>query len=269
MITKPPTPTSGRRLRLQPRPRSTTAPPASAAGAVDGGWPRAYTTNSGAHSCCTSRRSPSEEPEGDDRLRRGCPTRRRAPPNRRSGRCRSRPTPPCPSLSGSSTSRSTASSRRTSRRCRRSSSRPHRGSDDGPAAPGSGHRARSRPGRRRQEPDHPEERRGRESRSPPIFFSQTPAILVNIDGDSHLEPDQGERPQVRRQYELGSLPARADEDVLPPQQRCVAEGDGLEGDVGAGRHAAGELSRNCPPTTTGRTSGPTSREEGQSRRRSS
>ena len=28
--------------------RSTTAPPASAAGAVDGGWPRAYTTNSGA-----------------------------------------------------------------------------------------------------------------------------------------------------------------------------------------------------------------------------
>ena len=80
---------------------------------------------------------------------------------------------------------------------------------------------------------------------PTIFYSQKPAILVNLDGDPDLEPDQGERPQVRGQHQLGPLRARADEDVLRPQRRRVAEGVRREGAVDARGHAAGEL-REAP-----------------------
>ena len=54
---------------------------------------------------------------------------------------------------------------------------------------------------------------------PPIFFSETPAVLVNIDGDPIWSPIKEQRPEVRRQHELGPLPARADEDALPAQRR--------------------------------------------------
>ena len=43
---------------------------------------------------------------------------------------------------------------------------------------------------------------------PTIFFSQTPAVLVNIDGDPIWSPIPAERPSVGRQHQLGSLRAR-------------------------------------------------------------
>ena len=69
---------------------------------------------------------------------------------------------------------------------------------------------------------------------------------------SHLEPHQGERPEVRGQHELGPLRARADEDVLPPQRRRLAEGGRRRRDRGLPRARCPRASRSFPPTTTGR-----------------
>ena len=88
---------------------------------------------------------------------------------------------------------------------------------------------------------------------PKIFFSQGPAVLVNLDGDADLEPDQGERPQVRRQHQLGPLPARADEDLLPAQRQDLAEGHRPRGSRGPRPASCRRASRSCRPTTTGRT----------------
>ena len=46
---------------------------------------------------------------------------------------------------------------------------------------------------------------------------------------AHLEPDQGERSEVRREHELGSLPARSDEHLVSPQQRHLAQGADVKG----------------------------------------
>ena len=115
-------------------------------------------------------------------------------------------------------------------------------------------RARPRAGQHRQEPDHPEERRGREGRSAHDLLQQDAGGAREPRRRADLEPDQGERPEVRGQHQLGSVPARADQDLLPAQQRDLAEGDRREGAVGAGRQAARRASRSCRPTTTGRTS---------------
>ena len=102
-------------------------------------------------------------------------------------------------------------------------------------------RARPRARAPRQESDHPEERRRREGRS-------AGHLLQHVAGDprqprwrSDLEPDQGQRPQVRRQHELGSVRARPDQDVLPPLQPELAERRRRQGTVEAGGQAAGQL----------------------------
>ena len=58
---------------------------------------------------------------------------------------------------------------------------------------------------------------------------------------SNLEPDQGQRPQVRRQHQLGSVRAHRHQDVLPPQRPELAERHRHQGTVEAGRQAAGSF----------------------------
>ena len=53
---------------------------------------------------------------------------------------------------------------------------------------------------------------------PPIFFSKTPAVLVNIDGEPIWAPIPQNDLTLGGQHQLGSLPARPDEDLLPPQR---------------------------------------------------
>ena len=59
---------------------------------------------------------------------------------------------------------------------------------------------------------------------PAIFFSKTPAVMVNLVGEPIWSPDQGQRPEVRRQHELGFLPARSDQDVSTCGTGVVAQG---------------------------------------------
>ena len=80
-------------------------------------------------------------------------------------------------------------------------------------------RARPRAGQHRHEPDHSEERRGREGRSADDLLQQDAGRARQHRRRSDLAPDPAERSAVRRQHELGSLPARADEDVLPAQRQ--------------------------------------------------
>ena len=54
---------------------------------------------------------------------------------------------------------------------------------------------------------------------PPIFFSKTPAVLVNIDGEPIWAPIPQNDLQIGGQHQLGSVPARSDQDLLPPQRR--------------------------------------------------
>ena len=54
---------------------------------------------------------------------------------------------------------------------------------------------------------------------PTIFFSTIAGRNHEPRWRADLEPDQGERPEVRGQHELGSVPVRADEHVIPSQQR--------------------------------------------------
>ena len=112
--------------------------------------------------------------------------------------------------------------------------------------------ARPRAGHRRQEPDPPEERRGREGRSAGDLLQPDAGRARQYRRRSDLEPDQGERPEVRGQHELGPLPARADQDVLPAARRLLAHDEGPEGHVGARPGSCPRASPSCRPTRTGR-----------------
>ena len=116
-----------------------------------------------------------------------------------------------------------------------------------------GHRARSRPGQRRQEPDPAEERRGREGRPAADLLQHHAGGARQLRRRSDLEPDQGQRPQVRHQHELGRLRAWAVEDALPAERGRLAEGDDAAGAVDAGRRRCPRASRSCRRTTTGKT----------------
>ena len=103
------------------------------------------------------------------------------------------------------------------------------------------HRSRPRARQSGQKSGHPQERRGREGGS-------ADDLLQHVAGRDHeprwradLESDQGERSEVRGQYELGSVPVPADQHLLPSQQRHLAQGHGREGDVVARGQAASQL----------------------------
>ena len=101
------------------------------------------------------------------------------------------------------------------------------------------HRARPRAGQRGPQPDHPEGDAGREGRSAHDLLQPDARRAREPRRRADLEPDQGERPQVRRQHELGPLPARADEDLLPAQGRHLPEGGGP-------RRGRGRRRASCP-----------------------
>ena len=89
---------------------------------------------------------------------------------------------------------------------------------------------------------------------PPVIFYST------LVGDprqprwrSDLEPDQGQRPPVRRQHQLGSLPAQPTKTFYLRHNQSWLQRRRREGTVEAGGQAAGQPSRSCRPTTTGRT----------------
>ena len=208
-------------------------PPASpGAGPADQGWPRAYSTASGAALVIYQPQVASWtdqkhavlylgrvlHAEGRDRSRRSARIKLEADTERRA-----RP-------SGSSTSRTSRSPSRTSRRSTREQVR------------------RPSPEISRDMPRDervialdrvlanidksqiiPKNVEGVKADPPPIFFSKTPAVLVNIDGDPIWSADQEQRSEVRRQHELGSVPARPDQDLLPAQRQGLAEGGDVNG----------------------------------------
>ena len=73
---------------------------------------------------------------------------------------------------------------------------------------------------------------------PAIFFSKTPAVIVNLDGEPIWSPIMGNDLEVRGQHQLGPLPARDDQQALSAQQRHVVDGQRPPRSVVAGRKAA-------------------------------
>ena len=49
---------------------------------------------------------------------------------------------------------------------------------------------------------------------PKVFHAIAPAMLINLDGDPIWSPDQGRRSPVRRQHQLGSVRAHAQQDAV-------------------------------------------------------
>ena len=88
---------------------------------------------------------------------------------------------------------------------------------------------------------------------PPIFFSKTPAVLVNIDGDPIWAPipQNDLKSAVNTNWDL--FEHAPDQDLLPPPRQGLAEGDRRQGPVDARRHAAGELHEAAGRRATGRT----------------
>ena len=86
-----------------------------------------------------------------------------------------------------------------------------------------------------------EERRRHQGRSAAHLLQQDAGRHRQPRRRADLESDQGQRSEVRREHELGSVPARADQHLVSAQQRHVAEGGRREGPVGSGRDAARQL----------------------------
>ena len=81
---------------------------------------------------------------------------------------------------------------------------------------------------------------------PVIFYSTSPAVLVNLDGDPIWSPikDNDLKFAVNTNWDL--FEHTPDQDVLPPLQRRLAQGRRHQGTVEAGGQAAGRLSRKLP-----------------------
>ena len=84
---------------------------------------------------------------------------------------------------------------------------------------------------------------------PPIFFSKTPAVLVNIDGDPIWSPikDNDLKFAVNTNWDLFQH-APTKTFYLRNDDVWLKAAD-AEGAVDAGRHAARRASTSCPPTT--------------------
>ena len=76
---------------------------------------------------------------------------------------------------------------------------------------------------------------------PAIFFSKTPAVIVNLDGEPIWSPikENDLKFAVNTNWDL--FQHAPDQHAVPSQQRHVAEGDRREGPVDAGGHAARQL----------------------------
>ena len=101
---------------------------------------------------------------------------------------------------------------------------------------------------------------------PPIFFSKTPAVIVNLDGEPIWSPikENDLKFAVNTNWDLFQ---HGPTSTFYLRNNDLAQGDRREGTVGAGRDAARRASRSCRPTTTGRTSRRTCRASRSRRRR--
>ena len=208
----------------------------------DGGWPRAYTTASGAalvvyqpqvaswadQKHMVAYAAVSYTPKGAKQPALGT-VKVESDTQRRPGRA-------ARELLGAQDHRiqlSHAAARSTQDR----GGRNHRGG----AARRARDRARPGAGQHRHEPDHPEERGRREGGSAADLLQQDARGAGQHRRRADLGAHPAERSELGGQHQLGSLPARPDEDLLPSQRESLAESDRREGTVGAGRHVAGEL----------------------------
>ena len=105
----------------------------------------------------------------------------------------------------------------------------------------SGHRARSRARVRRQEHDRAQGRARDEGRSAGDFLQQHARRRRQLRRRADLESNREERFEVCGQHQLGCVPTRADQDVLPPLQRQLVDRDDDYGTVGPGGRVAAEF----------------------------
>ena len=76
---------------------------------------------------------------------------------------------------------------------------------------------------------------------PPIFFSKTPAVLVNVDGDPIWSPIQGNDLQFAVNTNWDLFRAHADQDVVFARHGHLAQGRGAAGPVDLRGSAARQL----------------------------
>ena len=103
------------------------------------------------------------------------------------------------------------------------------------------HRARSRARQHRQEPIVPKNVEGIKADPPTIFFSTTPAVMVNIDGDPIWSPikENDLKFAVNTNWDLFQhVPTNT---LLPAAQHQLAEGGRRQRPVDGRRHAARQL----------------------------
>ena len=93
----------------------------------------------------------------------------------------------------------------------------------------------------RQEPDHPEEHRGREGRPAPYLLQQNAGGPGQRRWRSDLECDQGQRSPIRGEHELGSVPAHPDANPISARDGYVAQGAGAAGSVDVRGDASRQL----------------------------
>ena len=228
------------------------APPAAASPEADGGWPRAYTTPSGgqlllyqpqiaswdeqkhmvAYGAVSYQPKGAQKPElgtikieSDTGVSRGRAARQ---------------------------VREVASHRGEVRHARpRSDARSRRDDYGRHSRARARDRARSRARAPRHERDHSEECRRREGGSAADLLQHEAGGTGERRRRSDLEPDQGQRPQVRRQHELGSVPARPDE-AFYLRTRSRGSRPRTSRDRGRPPARCPESFRSCRPTRTGR-----------------
>ena len=253
---------AGEARRPPPRRR----PPAGAAGAkpaaaaaaaappVDGGWPRMYDLPSGGSILVYQPQVASWENRQPWWRSAPCRTAARPATSRRSARSSSRRHEGRPHRAAGQLPEDADHRGQFPHAPEGAGARGRRNDRQGDSRRRAGDRARSRAGQRRQEPDRAEERRGHQGRSADDLLQQDAGGDRQPRRRADLEPDQGQRSEVRRQHELGSVPARADQHVLPAQRRQLAEGDRRRRARGRRPARCPTASRSCRPTTTGRTS---------------
>ena len=151
-----------RPLRQRPKPAA-----GSTAAPIDGGWPRVYDlAERRQHARLSAADLELGDAETSGRVQRGVASRDGRATSRRSARSSWKPTRPS-SLADRLVKLPEPEDRRSelSRRCKGTGARDHRADRQGHSRRRARHRARSRAGQSRQEPDRPEERRGRQGRS--------------------------------------------------------------------------------------------------------
>ena len=125
--------------------------------------------------------------------------------------------------------------------------------DQGGSRRGARDRARPRAGQRRQEPDSPKNVEGVKADPPAIFFSTTPAVLVNLDGEPIWSPikDNDLKFAVNTNWDL--FEHEPDQDLYLRNDAAWLKATALEGPWTPAGTLPGQLQQAAAPTRTGRT----------------